>query len=222
MKPVALNNLKFRGQRLRSHTGAQQRKPQHYAAFSRFQRYSRKVIHPCQTLAALLAVLGTSRWYLHWLQGLCFCLCVCVCVYVWKFLAFEEFHWVCFRFGLGSLRCFKFEWDSRRMCKSKRQCGKHSMSLRLRRFMPCAPTSVGFSWRYLKFYILISNWYFLVSCAAEFEFMARELSDGNGFWPICFPSWYMSCFLCFSFLFIVKFTNSVSWFLLLRILVICG
>lgn len=73
-----------------------------------------------------------------------------LCVYVWKFLSLEEFHWVCFGFGLGSLRCFKFEYVSRRMCKSKTQCGKDSMSLRLTRFMPCAPTSVGFSWRYLE------------------------------------------------------------------------
>lgn len=73
-----------------------------------------------------------------------------LCIYVWKFLSLGEFHWVCFRFGLGSLRCFKFEYVSRRMCKSKRQCGKDSMSLRLTRFMPCAPTSVGFSWRYLE------------------------------------------------------------------------
>ena len=64
------------------------------------------------------------------------------CVSAWD-LESWRFNLLC-----GCCRCFNYGWNSRRMWRNRRQCGRISMNMQLRRYMLCAPKWVVSSLRY--------------------------------------------------------------------------
>lgn len=128
---------------------------QHYASPASHwsPRFSAEAGHPIQALATLLSVLGSSRWYLHRLQGPS----LNVYVLIHSFMhAMESLDWLVSWVLLGVYRCFSCEWVWWRMPRNKRKCGKGNTKLRPTRYMLCAQTLAVSSSRCCVWWIVLS------------------------------------------------------------------